>query len=223
MTPFTQVASRMGYLYKRYVLRDPFLLNVNKWFKDCGDETLRLDYPLDKTSIVFDVGGYRGDFADAIYKKHGCQIFLFEPVPLFYDECRKRFSKNPSITCFNYGLSSSSGELDIVLDNDGSSFRIDGNRGACLHARVRSLSEVVADLGIQRIDLMKINIEGGEFDLLPAAIESGLIERIKFIQVQFHNFIPGAPENRLRIRRALEKSHREMWNYEFVWESWELL
>lgn len=223
MTLFTQVASRIAYLYKRYILRDPFLYNVEKWFKDRGDETLRLDYPLGKTSIVFDVGGYLGDFTDAIYKKYGCQIYLFEPVPSFYDECVKRFSNNPSITCLNYGLSSSSGGLDIILDNDSSSFMINENRGVCHRAQVRSVSEAVADLGIQRIDLMKINIEGGEFDLLPAAIDSGLIERIKFIQVQFHQFIPGALENRMRIRRLLEKSHREMWSYEFVWESWELL
>jgi hypothetical protein len=70
---------------------------------------------------------------------------------------------------------------------------------------------------------MKINIEGGEFDLLPAAIDSGLIERIKFIQVQFHQFIPNAIENRLQIHKALEKSHRQMWCYDFVWESWALL
>ena len=82
-------------------------------------------------------------------------------------------------------------------------------------AEVRSISEVVSELHIERIDLIKINIEGGEYDLLPAIIDSGLIKRIKYIQVQFHNFDIGAADARFRIRRS-RKTPR-MWNYEFVW------
>src|SRR6266702_4175836 len=109
--------------YKLHVLRDPFLWNIKKWFADRGDETLRLDYPLDQTSIVFDVGGYRGDYADAIHKKFGCQVYVFEPVQTFYNDCVKRFSNNASITCLNYGLSSTSGWFEISLNNDNSSFK----------------------------------------------------------------------------------------------------
>ncbi len=209
------------YYYKLYVLRDPFLRNVKKWFADHGDETLRLDYPLDQTSIVFDVGGYRGNFADAIYRKFGCHIYVFEPVQVFYNECVSRFGNNESITCLNYGLSSASGWFNMSLNNDKSSFK-KNEKGTVQQAQIRSIAEVVAELGIEQIDLVKINIEGGEFDLLPAMIDSGLITRIKFLQVQFHNFVAGAVESRLSIRNSLKKSHREMWNYEFVWESWEL-
>ena len=43
---------------------------VARWFKDKGDQTLRLDFPLlDSNSIVFDVGGYAGDFANKIHQK----------------------------------------------------------------------------------------------------------------------------------------------------------
>lgn len=48
--------------------------------------------------------------------------------------------------------------------------------------------------------------------MLPAIIDSGLIERIKYLQVQFHNFDPNAAEARSKIRKALENTHREMWN-----------
>jgi hypothetical protein len=104
-----KVALTFDYYYKLYVLCDPFLRNVKNWFADHGDETLRPDYPLDQTSIVFDVGGYRGDYADAIHKKYGCHIYVFEPVQIFYNECVKRFSNNENISCLNYGLSSASG------------------------------------------------------------------------------------------------------------------
>jgi len=219
---FQRLVKKLTFIYQLYILRDPFLINVKRWFNDAGDDTLRLDYRLDETSIVFDVGGYLCDYADAIHKKFGCRVYVFEPVPLFYDKCVKRFSHNPSVTCFNYGLSSTSGWFEMRLDDNSSSFKTTEG-GIIQEAQIRAISNVISELEITHIDLIKINIEGGEFDLLPAIINSGLINHIKYIQVQFHNFITHAVENRLAIRKLLEKTHHEMWNYEFVWESWELL
>lgn len=223
MVLFLKLVKKITYLFKLHVLRDAFLTNAKNWFLDHGDETLRLDYPLDKSSIVFDVGGYQGDYAEAIHQKYGCQVYLFEPVPAFYNECVERFINNPSIICLNYGLSSNSGWLDIGLDNNASSFKKIKIGEKTQLAQLRSVTEVFAELGLQKIDLIKINIEGGEFDLLPAMIDSGLIKQLKYLQIQFHDFIEGAVENRQCIRTSLGKTHREMWNYEFVWESWELL
>ena len=218
-----KLASFLNYYFQLYIVRDPFLLNVKRWFADKGDQTLRLNYQLDKSSVVFDVGGFLGDYADAIYQKFGCRIYLFEPVPLFYKECVKRFSGNPSIVCLNYGLSSKSGWFAINLKNNESSFNKIETGVLTQQAEVRSITDTVAELGIEIIDLIKINIEGGEFDLLPQIIDSGLIKRTKYVQVQFHNFDAGAADARLRIRNSLERTHREIWNYEFVWESWERL
>jgi FkbM family methyltransferase len=218
-----RVARKLNYLFKLYCLRDPFLRNVKRWFADRGDDTLRLEYPLDKSSVVFDVGGYHGDFAEAIHARFGCRVYLFEPVPVFFEKCVTRFMDNPSVICLNYGLSSSSGWFEINLNADESSFKRDEEGYATQRAEVRSFSKAVSELGVESIDLIKINIEGAEFDLLPAIIESGLIKQVRCIQIQFHNFVEGAVDNRHRIRKLLEKTHREMWNYEFVWESWERL
>ena len=220
---FAKLANRLVYLYRLYVIRNPFQVNVKRWFADRGDETLRLNYPLDKQSIVFDVGGYLGDYAQAIHRKFGCRVYLFEPVPKFYDQCVSRFSGNPSITCFNYGLSSTSGFFSINLNNNESSFKKADDTGVKEVAEVRAFPSVVTELGLENIDLIKMNIEGGEFDLLPSILTSGLIGKVKYIQVQFHDFQADAAVARTRIRSALQKTHREMWNYEFVWESWELL
>ena len=40
------------------------------WFAVKGDQTLRLNYPLNKDSVVFDLGGYKGEFAADIYNKY---------------------------------------------------------------------------------------------------------------------------------------------------------
>ena len=212
---------RLNHFWRLYIRKDPFLVAVTKWFADNGDATLRLDYPLSSDSVVFDVGGYQGDFAEAVYSRFGCRIFLFEPVPEFYAHCVRRFSGNPAVTCLNYGLAARSGSFPIQLSDDASSFKRSVTNGPVCNAEVRGVADAVTALGVKKIDLMKINIEGGEFELLPALVDSGVIEQTRFVQVQFHDFIDGAGPARDAIRRSLARTHHEQWCYPFVWESWE--
>jgi FkbM family methyltransferase len=210
----------LNFLYRRYFLRDPFLREIDRWFNDKGDETLRLTYPLTAESIVFDLGGYHGDFAAAVNSRYGCKVYVFEPVPEFYKRCVDRFHGNSKIACFNFGLSSADGMLDIGLVENSSSFSSPHAQGVMLQVHVRSIVEYIRELGVARIDLMKINIEGSEFDILPAIIKSGDIDKVQHLQIQFHNFVDCAVEQRDTIRSVLNHTHAEMWNYDFVWESW---
>lgn len=217
-----KIKTKLEFLYRRYIRREPFLLEAARWFRDKGDETLRLNYPLTQENIVFDLGGYHGDFAAAIHERYGCKVYIFEPVPEFYQKCVTRFQGNHQIVCLNYGLSSADGWLDIGLAENASSFASPHAKGAMQRVQVRSVVECIRELNIDRIDLMKINIEGGEFDVVPAIIESNDIRKVRYLQVQFHNFVDHAAKRRTAIRDQLENTHMEMWNYEFVWESWKL-
>lgn len=217
-----KIKTKLEFLYRRYIRRELFLLEAARWFRDKGDETLRLNYPLTQENIVFDLGGYHGDFAAAIHERYGCIVYIFEPVPEFYQKCVTRFQGNHQIVCLNYGLSSADGWLDIGLAENASSFASPHAKGAMQRVQVRSVVECIRELNIDRIDLMKINIEGGEFDVVPAIIESNDIRKIRYLQVQFHNFVDHAAKRRTAIRDQLENTHMEMWNYEFVWESWKL-
>lgn len=222
MRIFKALTRRLSWLYGLYVRRDPFLREVRRWLKNGGDQTLRLEYPLTSESLVVDVGGYRGDFADEILSRFGCRVLIFEPVLAFYDECGIRFFGSPKVQIFNWGLGAEDAVLPMELQNDGSHFTQDLRSGATVCSRLRRVDEVLDELGIEQIDLMKINIEGGEYDLLDRLIESGWIHRVHYLQVQFHNFVPDARDRREDVRNRLLETHSEMWNYEFVWESWML-
>ena len=93
-----QTANKFSKLYKIYILKDEFTIQVKKWFKDKGDQTLRLDYPeLTPDSIVFDLGGYLGDFSAAIIERYNCKIYIFEPHPEYFSKCIKRFSSYKNV------------------------------------------------------------------------------------------------------------------------------
>lgn len=73
------------------------------------------------------------------------------------------------------------------------------------------------------VDLIKINIEGGEYDLLEHLLSSGMVKRFKNIQVQFHeDVIPKAEARMRKIHDELSKTHRVTFQKIFIWENWEI-
>lgn len=215
---FRRLKNAIQYIHSRYVRGDVFQAEKRRWFQNEGDTSLRLNYQLEQNSVVFDIGGYIGNYASDIYAKYGCNVYLFEPSEPFFRQCITRFEGNGNIHCFNYGLSDKSGEFVLSDDADGSA--ISESDGIGQRVMVRRFKEVYEELGSPQIDLLKINIEGGEYDLLPHLIETGIINRVKYIQVQFHNFIVRADEKRNAIVRALQRTHNRDWCYTFIWESW---
>jgi FkbM family methyltransferase len=195
--------------------------DINKWFADKGDQTLRLNYPLNENSIVFDLGGFHGQWTDSIWEMYKCKIFTFEPIADLARGIKSKYVDNEKVNIYEFGLSNESKQLKINWSNDGSSFNTQMIRP--IDCEVKSINEFIEQNKIEEIDLMKINIEGDEFPVLNSLIESGNVLKIKNIQVQFHSFIPNAVEMRKEIQNKLAKTHKQTYNYEFVWENWERL
>jgi hypothetical protein len=72
------------------------------------------------------------------------------------------------------------------------------------------------------VALAKINIEGGEYDLLPALSKADILKRFKMFQIQFHLYTESNIDDRDAIRSDLAKNHTCDWLYPFVWEQWTL-
>lgn len=194
---------------------------LKAWYKNKCDQTLRLEYEnINEKSIVFDLGGYEGQWSSDIFAKYCCLIHVFEPVEKFAKAIENRFSSNPKIVLHNFGLASENGETSISVDEDKSSMTRELN-GKTEKIQLKTASKFIEDNCIYRIDLIKINIEGAEYDLLEHLIDSGYIKIIKNIQVQFHDFVPEAESRMKEIQRKLSETHQLKWQYYFVWESWE--
>ena len=207
-------------IFKQHVLRDPFEREMGRWRADKGDCMLRMRYPLTAASIVWDLGGYHGDFAAEMRQRYACSVCLFEPVPELFDRCVQRFAGDRAVTCLQYGLGNVDGRFDISDAADASSFVRNAGRSATIKAKVRPVPEVWREFGTSQVDLMKINIEGGEYDVLISLLDSGLVTNVGHLQIQFHNFFVDAPAQRDALRDRLRATHEEEWCYPFVWESW---
>jgi len=216
---FLKFGERICFRLSALVYQSPQERRVSPWFRDKGDKTHRLKYDLTENSVVLDLGGYEGEWASDIFAMYRCQIHVFEPIPQFCDNIRQRFARNSAIRVYDCGLGEKEAEVEMRLAADGSSMFVSGDEK--VKARLVDVVDFLRQTGIIHVDLMKINIEGGEYDLLDRLISAGLISRIRNVQVQFHDFVPDAASRMKRIQEALSHSHRPTYQYEFVWENWE--
>jgi FkbM family methyltransferase len=195
-------------------------LEHQRWVKDNGDKTHRINYPLNEESVIVDAGGYYGNWSKEILDRYGSRIFILEPMKEYYNEICNKFKNNDRVSVYNYGLSSKNDEIQIWVDNDSSSIYKPGKSQQ--NIQVKSINYFLEEAGISKIDLFKINIEGAEYELLEDIIEKQIQNIIENIQVQFHVFIPNCNERRMKIQKDLSKTHKCTYNYEFIWENWSL-
>jgi len=192
---------------------------IQEW-KAAGREELRFDYDLDESSVVVDAGGYAGQWASDVVARFLCRVHVFEPVPDFAERIRTRFARNPLVTVHAVGLAAQTREVPIALRGTGSS--IVGGNGAAPTAVVPLVraADAFEGAGIERVDLIKVNIEGAEYELLEHLADARWISRIRHLQVQFHDSGPGSDARMRALQSRLAETHELMWRHELVWESW---
>lgn len=211
------------YYYLYYILKDKNIRKYHKWTRLNNDLILRLNYPLTESSFVFDLGGYLGDFSQAIIDKFNCNVFVFEPVEQFYSKICNRFLKNSKVRVFNFGIGNSERTENIYMLANASSVytKSDSKTEQCISIK-NITSDFLINYKINKIDLIKINVEGMEFEILENLIENKLIGLFDNIQIQFHIIDNYGQCEIDRIRGLLEETHDLSWRFDDIWESWQL-
>jgi len=197
---------------------------VKKWVAAKGDSTLRVEYPLDESSVVFDVGAYKGKWGEKIHEKYGSTIHFFEPVERHVKELLKKFTGDKFIVnCFGLGGWSRTADISLIgKDLDGSTILNNKyEKTLCIEEiKIVDIKEYIRSNNVEEIDLLKLNVEGLEFEIIESLIDSGLINIVKDLQIQFHNFIEGSENRRSNIREYLKNKFRLTYDFPFVWENW---
>lgn len=192
---------------------------IKRWYADGGDDRFRYDYPLNKDSIAIDAGAYHGEWSERIYNKYNCNIYAFEPVKEYFDITKKRLRGAKKVKVIEKGLSGKTRAENIYLDGVSTSTYLPNAKPEKI--QLVDIIEFCKRENIKTIDLIKINIEGGEYELLDRIISSGLVEQIKHIQVQFHSFVPDAEKKMIALQRRLSKTHRPTYQYWWIWDNWQ--
>lgn len=176
-------------------------------------EDIRYEYNLDGNSVVYDLGAYDGTFAQRINERYHCEVYCFEPIKEYFD----LIQANNKIKKFNFAVGTENKQGMISVDGASSSSFI-GKRDRVIE--YRDITDLIKH---DNIDLFKINIEGGEYELLHHMIHEGIILICDNVQIQFHPFINNAETMRNELTKLLLTTHIKTWDFPFVWENWKRL
>jgi FkbM family methyltransferase len=194
------------------------LSQVARWKADGGEE-LRYRFPeLGCESVVIDLGGYEGSWAERLTSYYNVHMHVFEAHPDFASALQKSMAGRKKTTVHPVALASANGTFSLTEDGDGSRADATG-KIVCKSVEAKAY---LTSIGVENIDLLKINIEGGEYDILPHLIDLDLISNVKILQVQFHRYSEADERARDDIIRRLAVTHERTWSYDFVWEEWRL-
>jgi FkbM family methyltransferase len=138
---------------------------------------------LDADSIVIDVGANIGDFA--VMAARQCpagRVVAVEPLRSAgrMIEAQARLNRLNNITWVHAVLSDRNGTSAANRLNS----QYDTAAGAAEQVESRTLPQLMADHQLERIDLLKLDCEGAEWDILPSA--ESVLPRVRQIAMEFH-------------------------------------
>ena len=144
---------------------------------------------------VFDGGAHVGDFAQGVLDaRPRATVHAFEPASDTFAALASRFPHG--VQLHNYGLSDFEGEASLYVDGKQSlaASLFPQERRHWEHhnefhgvgdVKIRTIDSVCAEEGIDRIDLLKLDIEGAELAALKGAQRMLARKRIGLIQFEF--------------------------------------
>lgn len=153
---------------------------------------------LSADSIVYSLGvGDDIEFDLAIIEKYGVDLHAFDPTPssigmLERKKLPARFSFHP------WAVTASDGSLTFYprLRKDGSKSEVmytmvpqPETSDDAIEVPAYSLATICDRLGHRRVDLMKMDIEGAEYEVLAGLLDSSI--RPAQLLVEFHHRFPG--------------------------------
>lgn len=185
-------------------------------------EYMRFEYPLTPDSVVLDCGVFEGDFAEGIASRYDCHVIGLEPITEFYQKAAKGLAKFPKVQLYKGAIGGSDREDIFGIQNNSSGLFADLGKSESAH--VFSIVDVLKWPMIKgHLDLLKLNVEGAEFEVLEALLFNGVASRIANIQVQFHPCVEDAQSRYFRIRGGLLNTHRLTFDNPWTWEGYERL
>ncbi|MDH2326375.1 FkbM family methyltransferase [Cereibacter sp. SYSU M97828] len=149
-----------------------------------SDITTRL--PDWRPQVIFDVGANVGQTASSFAAAFpDAAIHAFEPVPAAFRKLAAVAEANPGVTAHNLALGKTRGTATMVAKGASTANHLATEADPTEHlveVQMTTGADMAAELGIDRISLLKIDTEGHDFDVLIGF--SPILSRTDFVQIE---------------------------------------
>lgn len=147
------------------------------------------DEYLDENKVIYSFGvGTDISFDTCLIEKYDCNVFAFDPTPRSIEWIHRQ-NLPDKFKFYQYGISDKDGVITFFppLDSDHVSFStkaIEKNQKG-MQLPVYCLKSIMDKLGHSKIDVLKIDVEGSEYNVIKDLIKSNI--SIKQMLVEFHH------------------------------------
>lgn len=161
---------------------------------------------LDANSVIYSVGiGTDVTFDLSLIQAHGLAIQAFDPTPGSIAYLRS-IQLPRTFTFHQLGLAAVDGSAAFMPpanpDHISHTLMAPGQTDTrAIMVEVRRLSTIMRDLGHDRVDVLKMDIEGAEYEVLDDLLDQQV--PVRQILVEFHHRFPGVGVE--RTRRAVAR------------------
>jgi len=192
--------------------------------KKVGRDSNKIKEFISSPKIIFDIGANIGMYS-LFFSQYWpeSKIYAFEPVKDTYNVLLKNIELNgfSNINAFNYGLYDESmfSQMGIPVDRESENvglYTVDKkielkNVVTC---EFKKVTEILNDLKITNIDLIKIDCEGSELNILS---NGRILDITKYIHMEFNEFFKDTFELKdLLLSKNYEyvkttRKHNQLW------------
>lgn len=143
---------------------------------------------LNAKSICYCVGcGEDISFDLGLVDEFGCNVFAFDPTPRSIEHVKKVAGKNSMYHFYEVGLWDKEETLNFYAPKDpehvSHSLVNLQKTEDCISVKVKRLAQIMEEIGHNKIDLIKMDIEGAEYKVIETIIKDNI--NIKVLCVEY--------------------------------------
>jgi FkbM family methyltransferase len=147
------------------------------------NESRFLNKFLGKEMVLVDIGANQGEFSLFAAKRLSAgKVFAFEPMNVFYNQLLENIKLNSftNIKTFHFGLSDRNGQVPIYLGQTGAGeheglgtiFQSSQRNRFIQNIELKVLDDLANEIKLDKIDFLKIDVEGAELMVLKGALRT---------------------------------------------------
>ncbi len=152
---------------------------------------------LSSSPVVLDLGANRGDFTSVFVERYGARVIAVEPNPALSAGLAARGAAE----VVRAAVAPQAGTVAFAVDaNDESSTIMEpgsGSRPQEIEVEAVTLTDLLRRSACDRIDLVKLDIEGAEI-LALGSVDSAELQRIDQLTIEFHDSQGFTPPTEIR-------------------------
>ncbi len=200
----------------KLMIRDG-LTDASKWFL-FNREKLKYELDLKTGGIVLDIGAYKGQYTEKMHALNVDVIYwLYEPIVEYFQICKQLFFDKSTIVIHQAAVSADGRDFEMEV----AGLRSRQASGNWIDS-VSITSIDIQDIfdSAEEFELLKMNIEGMEYECLERLIRSNSLIKAKYLLIQFHELDEHSPSKLTKIHESISNDYTNIWKYQWMWELW---